>query len=441
MDNNKPTKEEIEKLRIRDNEIKDIIGVVPKWFVRFGISIIFIFLLLILVGCWFFKYPDIVSAKVQITANNIPASIIARSDGRIEKIFIKDNQHVKNKEILAVIASNADYLEVFAMKSLIDSIGSILQTKDTFIFSIANNYVKLGEIQPYYSSFIKQLSDYNNFVSLNYHRKKIASLNSEILQQNKYLQKLNKKLFYSKEQLSLVKKQFRRDSLLFKNEVIALADFEKSQNNYLQAKSSFENANAEIINTNLQIIQLNQSILDLSSQRLEQTTQQRNSVKESYEILLSHIADWEKAYILKSSTDGTITFTHIWNNNQNIKTGDVVFTVIPSGSLSYIAKIQLPVQSSGKVKVGQKVVIKLDDFPYMEYGMLLGYINKISLVPYNDFYFAEVIFPSKLITTYSKDISMKSEYNGNGEIITRNQRLIYKFVYPLRALWDKNKNQ
>ncbi|MDP4272668.1 MAG: HlyD family efflux transporter periplasmic adaptor subunit [Bacteroidota bacterium] len=439
MENNKPLKTEIGKLRLQNNEINDIIGIVPKWFVRFGITIIFIFLMIILIGCWFFKYPDIVSGKVQITANNIPSSIVAHSDGRIEKIFIRDNQHVNENEILAVIESNADYKEVFAIKNLTDSLNSIFQFKDTIFSGITYDYFKLGEIQPYYSSFIKQLSDYNNFVFLNYQRKKIASLNFEISQENSYIKKLNKKLYYSKEQLSIARSQFRRDSLLYKHEVIALADFEKSRTTYLQSKSTLENVNTEIINANIQVTKLNQDILDLSSQRLEQTTQQHNNLKESYEVLLSHISDWEKTYILKSTTDGIMTFTRIWNKNQNVKKGDVVFTIIPSGSISYIAKIQLPIQSSGKVKVGQKVIIKLDDFPYMEYGMLCGFVNKISLVPDNDFYFAEVNFSSKLLTTYGKDISMKSLYNGSCEIITQEQRLIYKLVYPLRAFWVKNR--
>ena len=222
-------------------------------------------------------------------------------------------------------------------------------------------------------------------------------------------------------------------------EVISLADFEKSRSQYLQEKNNCESANNEILSTVMQITRLNQTILDLESQKLEQTTQQRNELKENYEILLARLLDWEKAYLLKAPVNGQITFTHFWKNNQNIKVGDAVYTIIPTGSKSFIGKIQVPIQSSGKVRVGQNVIIKLDDFPYMEFGLLQGKITKISLVPDNDFYSAEIIFPSTLITTYGKNISLKNVLKGNCEIIIRNQPLILKFLYPLKALIDRGK--
>jgi HlyD family secretion protein len=246
-------------------------------------------------------------------------------------------------------------------------------------------------------------------------------------------------MLYAKEQLAIAQKQFTRDSLLYLNQVIAQFDFEKAQHNYLQAKGSYALARAEIIAVELQITKLNQNILDLLSERLGKNAQTHNVLNESLDILQLHIAHWEKAYVLKSATQGTVTFTRFWNDNQQVKEGEIVFTIVPSGSLSYIGKVQLPIHSSGKVKPGQKIMIKLDDYPYVEYGLLLGTIKKISLVSENEYYYAEVELPQKLITSYGTDISMKSEFKGQGEIITRNQRLIYKFINPLRSLWETNK--
>lgn len=430
--------EDINNLHLRTDDLKEIIGVIPKSYLRYGITVIFLFLIIILVGCWFFKYPDIVNARVEITANNLPVSIISRSNGRLETIFVNDNQLVEKDKILAAIENTADYSDVMYMKNCINLFQAFIQNDNSVFNFITNKSLKLGDIQSVYSNFLKQYNDYHNFILLDYHKKKIAIINIEIKQQNQYLWKLRSRLKNSKEQLKLAKNQFGRDSILFKNEVIALADFEKSRNQYLQEKNNYELANNEILNTAMQITRLNQNILDLESQKLEQTTQQRTLLKESYEVLLARIADWEKAYLLKAPVNGMITFTRFWNNNQNIKIGDAVFTIIPTGSKNYVAKIQLPIQSSGKVKPGQKVIIKLDDFPYMEFGLLHGNINKISLVPENDFYFAEIIFPAKLITTYGKNISVKNDLKGNAEIITRNQRLLYKFAYPLKAIIDRN---
>jgi hypothetical protein len=42
-------------------------------------------------------------------------------------------------------------------------------------------------------------------------------------------------------------------------------------------------------------------------------------------------------------------------------------------------------------------------------------------------------------TSYGKDITFRNELKGNAEIIVRQQRLLYRFVYPLRALWERNR--
>jgi multidrug resistance efflux pump len=433
MEKYKPSSEEIDQIHLRSDELTNIIGQIPHWFLRYGISVIFIFVFVILVGCWFFKYPDIVTAKVEITANNPPATIIAKSTGKIEKVFIQDNQMVKKDDILAIIENTANFKDVLRVKSLMNALSDSLQ------LNISGNNYKLGDIQPAYSLFLKQCSDHNNFLVLCYHQKKIGAINHEISQQNEYLAALINKLRYAKEQLSLSKKQFQRDSLLFKNEVIPASDYERSQNQFLQVKSNYESTNTELISTKVQLSKLSQSILDLKSQQFEQTSQQSNTLKESYTTLMAKIADWEKAYVLKSPVTGKVTFTRFWSNNQNIKVDEPVFTVISPDFKCYVAKIQLPIQSSGKVKTGQKVMIQLDDYPYMEYGLLTGNISKISLVPDNGYYIAEIILPSKLITTYGTDISQRNSLKGTSEIIVKNQRLLYKFIYPIKSLISRNK--
>lgn len=45
--------------------------------------------------------------------------------------------------------------------------------------------------------------------------------------------------------------------------------------------------------------------------------------------------------------------------NQTVNQGDLVFTIIPSENASYIAKLKTPAKNSGKIKVGQRVNIKL----------------------------------------------------------------------------------
>jgi HlyD family secretion protein len=99
-----------------------------------------------------------------------------------------------------------------------------------------------------------------------------------------------------------------------------------------------------------------------------------------------------------------------------------------------IGKLNIPLSGSGKVKVGQKVNIRLTNYPYMEFGMLQGVIKSISLVPIDNTYIAEVEFPKGLTTNYGRQLELSQEMQGSAEIITADLRLIERIINPIKAL-------
>ena len=94
---------------------------------------------------------------------------------------------------------------------------------------------------------------------------------------------------------------------------------------------------------------------------------------------------------------------------------------------------------SGKVMVGQKVNIKLDNYPHLEFGILQGKITNMSLVPVStgegNFYTAEVRLNQGLVTNYQRTLPFSQEMQGNAEIITDDRRLLMRMVAPLVSLY------
>ena len=90
-------------------------------------------------------------------------------------------------------------------------------------------------------------------------------------------------------------------------------------------------------------------------------------------------------------------------------------------------------QNLGKVKIGQTVNIKLQNYSEYEFGVLKGIINNISEISNKDgFYTIDVSLPDKLITSYNKKIVFRQEMRGAAEIITEDLRLIERFFYQLK---------
>jgi len=142
---------------------------------------------------------------------------------------------------------------------------------------------------------------------------------------------------------------------------------------------------------------------------------------------------------LKTPIAGQVTFTNFWSINQFVSAGNVVFNVVPENEREIIGKATIPIAGAGKVEVGQRVNIKLDNYPYMEYGLLEGKITNISMVPVTTekggYYTAEIKLINNLVTNYKKALPFNQEMQGNAEIITKDRRLIERLVEPLVSVF------
>jgi HlyD family secretion protein len=393
----------------------------------------------LLLGSWFFKYPDFVNSNIEITTTNPPADIIAKTNGKLENIFVNDNENVSISDVLVVIENPAEYSEVQKLIILLDSfeVQSSLSNSILFDSIQLQKDLNLGELQVHFSSFLSAYTELLNFNNLALHLKKIESLKQQYKNQQLFYNRSWQQKLTLEEDFKLSKKEHERFKVLFNDQTISEAEYEKIKSKFLQKQYALEGAKTNLANIKIQISQLENNILDLQL-LLEQTKNQLlQRLDESYDNLLGQFDIWENKYVLKSPIVGNCVFTKYWNINQNVTAGEKVMTIIPNGKPDIVGKLLLPVRGSGKVKAGQKVNVKLQNYPYMEYGMVSGIINKISLVPNDSYYYVEVIFPSGLMTNYGRELQFAQNLQGSAEIVTNDIRLLHRILQPLRSIWTE----
>lgn len=215
---------------------------------------------------------------------------------------------------------------------------------------------------------------------------------------------------------------------------ISVNEFERSKQAFIQKQIAFSNLRTNIKNNVATILNLKESLFDLSIQYDKEVSKFRSDLTEALQMLEVSIGQWKEKYLIAGSTPGKITFTGFWNVNQIIKAGDLFATIIPTDPEQIIVRAKVSVPGAGKVKKGQEVNIKLSGFPYMEFGVIKGRINSVSLVPVEDSYIAEIGLIEGMRSKYNKEIRFINEMTGTAEIITENNRLIYRFIKPLNAL-------
>ena len=432
----KLSKEEIEKIELRSEEVQEILTRPPKWIVRWGITIILVVIAMIIVGSWFFKYPTIISAEIVLTTENPPAPILAKITGKIQNLYIKNNERVLKDQIIGVIENPGDYNSVEELADKMLAFKVKFEPGETMLLNFKS--YRLGDIQNSYSRFSKHLDDYNKTIRLNYHQRKVELYQNELDKYDHYLNNLKNQTGILKEELELTRKQYLRDSILFSQVLLSESDLEQSKSLLLSKEYSLEQNISSIPNSEIQLENINQAILELKLQQEKLINEQITLIEESYENLLSAIESWKHDYVLISPTEGIVTFNEYWNENQTVRAGETVITVIPEDEGEIVGKVKLDFQGAGKVKNGQQANIQFANYPYMEFGMVKGVVKSISLAPSNNFYTLEIELPDGLKTFYGIDLDFKQEMQGTAEIITEDIRLIERIIRPLRFVLHKN---
>lgn len=431
-----PAEKVTKKVELQSSEVEDMLGRVPGWITRNGI-ILFLFLLALLIfGSWIFRYPDIKRARIVVTSVNPPADMEARTSGKIVRLFVNDNELVESGDVLAMIENPAAYEDVMLLKKELAFLDSIRIEEVSGDLPELNN-VQLGTIQSNYSIFLKSYRDYTEFKRLDYHQRRIQLLQSELLKQRDLDRSLSERARIAEEEYSLAQRQSNRDADLYIESVVSQADMEKSHSEMLSKRKQWQEIVSIIAENNISVGRIEEQIVDLELKQQEEQSQNINTMEESFNNLKASIASWEQNYLLLAPVSGSVTFTRFWSENQNVKVGEKVLTVIPTESGSMLGKISLPTEGAGKVKIGHQVNIQFDNYPHLEYGMVKGYVSNISKVPDDDLYTVEVELPAGLRTYYDIDITFSQNMQGQAEILTDKKRMLERVLNPIKSAFTK----
>ena len=421
---------------LRSEEVQDILTKVPHWMIRWGTILIFAIILILFFVSWFVKYPDVVNTEIVITTNIPPEKIVSKSSGRIEAILVKDKGLVAKNTTLAIIENTANYKDVFLLKNILESY-DINNPKKKFPFAALKN-AQLGEIESDYAIFQK---DYQT-QELNKDLQPFAVENkaqaSENIQIKERLDILQQQKTINESELQLQKNEVARYETLFNKGIISTQEIEAKKLVYLQAQKSYKSLLSSISQLRSSLIDNTRSSKNSQINGTKEEVNLGRNMAQSFYQLKKAIRDWELAYELKSSVSGVVTFLQVWTENQTINVGDNVFSIIPDTKNGFVGKVKAPALNSGKIKVGQKVNIRLANFPDREFGVLKGTIQNISLVPDKDGnLLLDVALPNGLETSYKKQIVFQQEMKGSAEIVTEDLRLIERILYQFKSIFEQ----
>lgn len=427
--------ENLRNIELRSESVQEILSNPPSWIIRWGITIVFIALLFVVMISFFVKYPDFITSQVTITTQNPPEKIEARVNGKLENVMIENQQNVKSGQVLAYLQNSANYRDVMKLKNILDT---LKVNSTSFEFPVQQTRsLTLGEIETSYIQFEKAYTDYILQRQLQPYSIEKTTGRQTLSEIETRLKSLEAQKMIETTKLEVEKNNFDRTQKLYEQGVISASELESKRLQYLQAQQNYQNINLSISQLYESKANAQRGLQGADINQKQDETTFYVSVLQTYDQLKRALRDWEQTYLLKSSIDGKVSFQQYWGENQFIKSGEVIFTVLPKDKNNLLGKLVVPAQNSGKIQPGQKVLIKLDNYLFQQFGIVEGKVKNISLSPDAEGnYYVEVELPNGLKTSYNKDLEFDKEMRGSAEIITEDLRLIERVFYQFREIFQ-----
>lgn len=428
-------RQEEKDIELRCEEVQEILTRPPHALVRWGITVFFSVLALFFIGGCFFKYPDVVSAQITVTTEHPPVWIVARGSGKIKEVYGKDRERIEAGKIIAVLENPAATEDVLLLE---EALRDFCLTDSCVHSTLFPEHLALGSIQAAYATFIKSLTDYRNFLSLDLYKQKIEATRKELQEYRNYIVHLKRQAKLDKEQVRIAETVHSREKKLFGEGLTAQSDYEEAKQVFLNRQQGQEQMMTSLSSAKIQEAQLQQNILETRMERSREANSLGIALKAAYNELQVSIENWKMTYLFISPAGGILSYNNVWQKNQNVNSGDKVFSIVASQTGDIIGKIKLPVNGSGKVKPGQRVNISVTGYPYMEFGFLTGTVVSVSLLKDSDsMYTVTVSLPQNLCTSYGKALDFNGELTGTAEVMTDERSVTGRLLEPLRYLWEK----
>lgn len=420
----------------RSEVAQEIISRKPDFYEKWALLVFLFLLLLLTVGTWFIKYPDIIQTSAVLTSNNAPKEIIVKQTGRLTALFAKNNQQVKEGEMLGWIESNADTKEVIELSGRLDSSVSMLGSgKPELIARVFNKgFSGLGELQTNYQTFVTALQQYNDYLVNGFYSRRKQLLHGDIAAlQSMRTNAAQQKDITSKDN-ELAKKTFEMNEMLYKEKIISAEEYRQAQSALLNKQKSDPQMEMSIIAQQNQIRDKQKEIDQLSHDIL----QQQQTFEQALRTLKSNVDNWLKQYTIQAPADGIVVFALPVQQNQYLQIGKLLGYVNPPDS-KYHAEIKLPQNNFGKVDTGMKVQLRFDAYPYQEIGFVPGTLNYVSNIAVDSSFIGTVRLDNGLNTNQHKTIQYKNGLKAQALIITKDMRLMQRLYYSIVKATSVNK--
>ncbi|MCB0386420.1 MAG: HlyD family efflux transporter periplasmic adaptor subunit, partial [Bdellovibrionales bacterium] len=341
----------------------------------------------------------------------------------ITQVLVANEDTVEAGKVLLVYNSQAKVEDVLSLEQAVMAIG--LPNEEKLLKFNPGKDLLLGSLQDNLYQFFKKQEALTLEKSRKSEKIDVSQLRQKIRIAQRTIEYAKKRRETLEREYLLAREEYLRQDNLFHTNLTTLNKLKEAETNRLEKERGLQSADSDI--------QINQGMIELLRKEINGVERSSsasensafNDLHDEFVRLQKAIETWKGENLAVAPTSGIVLITNEnVRPNSHVQREEDLMVVVPSIIKENIARINLNPYGSGKVQVGQKVIIKLKSYPFEEFGALTGKVDWKGKIPVNNTIPIEVIFPEGLITNTGYHIENSQEMVGSAEIITDQKRLI-----------------
>ncbi len=402
---------------------------------RIGIAICVFCIGIFVFIAWLLEYKDTTTGPITITTTAVPLELFAKETGQL-KLLKKNNALVSKGDFIGYIENTTnlenglhllDQLNELSVESSIQQFTFFLKTLDK---------MELGDISPSVVNFSNQIKEYHLYIKTDRHQEITDKKKHQINLHRNYIQLINKKIKLHKKNTAIAKEQFLIDQQLFEEHILSKRQLDNAKRsiNKEEIEGRLVDFQSTISDSEITITRLEEHIIETKATHEKEKLLLHKKIVNQFQLLESEVKNWKEKYLIEANVSGKLVYSDYLTDYSFIKKDSRIMTISPVANLEYLGLLKLPKKGISKVRPGQTVQIRVDNYPFSEFGILEGKVGAVASIPNDNKYSVQVNFPNNLHSTYKIDFEFQQLMSGQADVITSKLSLWQRIYNQFKSI-------
>lgn len=408
-------------------DVSDLLQKMPGKFITYASLFFLVFTITLVFVAWLVKYPDLIEGKITIQNITPPLRLITKSSGELINIKVAENQKVKEGQVIAEVKSLMSPEAISVLKQITTQDDSL-----NLDFLLASS-ITFGEMQSTLNELREHYANYKELQKDLRLRNEITLLNKQLENQDKLATAAQAEIALKEKVMETHQEKFNMYKDLFATNGVSKLEFLNRQEEYYEHQIRLSTMKKGLTQQQVVRDEIAQKIKNLRLQRREELRIVKQSIYSSLSNIVNFLSTFQSNNLLVAPTDGVLSYLSNLHEGLFVTIGSSLFAIVPEEE-RYYGTVLVSQKGFGKVKVGQKVIIELDQYASSEYGVISGFVEEISLLQLDNQYRVTVVLPDDIVTNFGENLILPPESLGTAKIVAEDIRLIERLFYNFRKL-------